>query len=41
MAPDLKPSKAIVKICKDSLDELKAMDICSFEVEKILSLIHI
>ena len=37
MAPDLKPSKAIVKICKDSLDELKAMDICSFEVEKISS----
>ena len=37
MAPDLKPSKAIVKICEDSLDELKAMDICSFEVEKISS----
>ena len=37
MAPNLKSSKAIVKTCKDSLDELKAINICSFEVEKISS----
>ena len=37
MAPKLKSSKEIVKTCKDSLDELKAINICSFEVEKISS----
>tara|TARA_Y200000002_G_C22574497_1_gene618116 strand:- start:510 stop:854 length:345 start_codon:yes stop_codon:yes gene_type:complete len=30
-------SKDIVKNCKGSLDELKAINICSFEVEKISS----
>tara|TARA_B100000900_G_C20275967_1_gene592033 strand:- start:180 stop:524 length:345 start_codon:yes stop_codon:yes gene_type:complete len=37
MIPNLKSSKAIVKTCKDSLDELKAINICSFDVEKISS----
>ena len=37
MSPKPKSSKDIVKNCKDSLDELKAINICSFEVEEISS----
>ena len=35
--PIPKSSKEIVKNCKSSLDELKAIDVCSFEVEEISS----
>lgn len=37
MADKPKSSKEILKNCKRSLDELKAINICSFEVEKISS----
>ena len=37
MSPIPKSSKEIVKNCKSSLDELKAIDVCSFEVEEISS----
>ena len=37
MSPNLKSSKEIVKNCKSSLDELKALNVCSFEVEEISS----
>ena len=37
MLPKPKSSKEIVQICKSSLDELKALNVCSFEVEEISS----
>ena len=37
MPSKIKTPKSIVKNCKKSLEELKALDICSFNVEKISS----
>ncbi|RPG44276.1 MAG: ribosome silencing factor [Gammaproteobacteria bacterium TMED112] len=37
MPPKLKSSKEIVKNCKSSLNELKAINVCSFDVEEISS----
>ena len=37
MLSNLKSAKEIVRNCKNSLDELKAINICSFEVEEISS----
>ena len=37
MPSKLKSSKEIVKNCKNSLNELKAINVCSFDVEEISS----
>lgn len=37
MPPKLKSSEEIVKNCKSSLNELKAINVCSFDVEEISS----